>query len=80
LIKEIMERKTAKDTKVGGSEMAGLHIAAGKAVPRGFATINLATLLKMLIAPEKEEHSILAELAVATPVNRLGRDTQRKCC
>ena len=33
-IKDIMERKTAKDTKVDGSEMAGPHIAAGKAVSR----------------------------------------------
>ena len=33
-IKVIMERKTAKDTKVDGSEMAGPHIAAGKAVSR----------------------------------------------
>ncbi len=42
-IKEIMERKTAKDTKVDGSDMAGPHIAAGKAVPRDYATIDLAT-------------------------------------
>ena len=33
-IKEIMERKAAKDIKVDGSEMAGPHIAAGKAVPK----------------------------------------------
>ena len=76
LIKEIMKRKTAKDTKVDGSEMAGPHIAAGKAVSRDYATIDLATLLKMLIAPENEEQSISAELAAATPVDRLGWDTQ----
>ena len=40
-IKEIMERKTTKDTKMDGSEMAGPHIAAGKAVSRGYAAINL---------------------------------------
>ena len=71
-IKEIMERKTAKDTKVDGSEMAGPHIAAGKAIPKDYATIDLATLLKMLIAPENEEQSISPELAAAIPVDCLG--------
>ena len=56
--------------------MAGPHIAAGKAVSRYYATIDLATLLKMLSAPENEEQSISAELAPATPVDRLGWDSQ----
>ena len=56
--------------------MAGPHIAAGKAVPKDYATIDFATLLKMLNTPENEEQSISAELAAATPVDRPGWDTQ----